>query len=195
MRQHIDDATVTTQFIRSDLEALGVNPRTRQTLESLPDSRDTIVQSVNGLIDDTNAIEGEPLLTFGVPTAPILTNTRKLTGGTNVTATVGATEVDLDLSDTGVTAAPYGAATKLVVLAIDAKGRITSASEVDLNSDNVTEGTTHLFYTDARARAALSGGSGINYNSTSGAIATTGFSGTGVYTNFTFVDGICTAAS
>ncbi len=38
-------------------------------------------------------------------------------------------------------------------------------------SDQVTEGTSNLYYTDARSRAALSGGTGISYTSGTGAIA------------------------
>jgi hypothetical protein len=121
---------------------------------------------------------------------------RVLTGSGNVTVTDGGAggPVTLDLSETGVAAATYGSATKLASMAIDVFGRTTSAAEFPLESGNVTE-TTKLFFTDARARAALSGGSGINYNSTSGVIATAGFTGTGAYTNFTIVNGIVTAAS
>ena len=173
MRDHIGDDSMTTQFIRADLEQLGANPRTRQTLESLPDSRDTIITSVNDLIDDTNAIEGEPLLLFDDPTDPILTNTRKLVGGANVSADIGPTEVDLDLTDSGVTPSTYGAADRLVVLSIDQKGRVTGAAEIVLNSDNVHEGTTNLFFTQARARASISGSDGVDYNSGTGAISMT----------------------
>lgn len=85
-----------------------------------------------------------------------------------LTETTGLTDVTLGLADSGVTAATYGAATKLVVLAIDAKGRVTSASEITLNSDNVTEGVTNLFFTQARARASVSGTAPISYNVATG---------------------------
>ena len=38
-----------------------------------------------------------------------------------------------------------------------------------LDTDDVGEGSTNLYYTDARSRAALSGSGGVTYNSTSGA--------------------------
>ena len=41
-----------------------------------------------------------------------------------------------------------------------------------LGTDDVAEGSTNKYYTDARARAALSAGTGISYNSTTGAIST-----------------------
>ena len=39
------------------------------------------------------------------------------------------------------------------------------------NTDQVSEGTSNLYFTDARARGALSGGTGISYTSGTGAIA------------------------
>jgi hypothetical protein len=41
-----------------------------------------------------------------------------------------------------------------------------------LDSDAISEGTTNKYYTDARARAAVSASTGIAYNSTTGAIST-----------------------
>ena len=41
------------------------------------------------------------------------------------------------------------------------------------NTDEITEGTTNLYFTNARARSALSAGTGISYNSTTGAISST----------------------
>jgi hypothetical protein len=170
----------------------------------------------------TDGINGSAIVTLDDQQS-VFPNSRKLTVTSGqLTENTGSANVELGLADSGVTAATYGAPTKLVVLAIDAKGRITAASEVVLNSDNVTEGTTHLFFTQARARASvsgasgisynsgtgqftldqaftrglLSGGSGISYNSSTGAISTSGFSGgPAAYTSFTFANGICTAAS
>jgi len=138
-----------------------------------------------------------------------------------ITETGGSGSVTLGLADTAVTPNTYGDASHVIAITVDQKGRIVDAHAFPLNSDNVTEGTTNLFFTQARARASvsgsagvgyngatgvfaldqafarglISGGSGINYNSGTGAIATSGFSGTGVYTNFTFTNGVCTAAS
>ena len=127
-----------------------------------------------------------------------LPNARQLEVADPITATDAGAGGNYTIghADSGVTADTYGAATKLVILAIDAKGHVTAASEVDLNSDNVTEGTTNLFFTQARARSSISGSGQIGYNSGTGVIGSTGFTGgPAVYTNFTFVDGICTAAS
>ena len=41
------------------------------------------------------------------------------------------------------------------------------------DTDDLSEGSSNLYYTDARARAAVSAGTGISYNSSTGVIATT----------------------
>lgn len=46
-----------------------------------------------------------------------------------------------------------------------------SASVFTGDTDGVPEGIGNLYYTDARARAALSGGTGVTYNNTTGVIA------------------------
>lgn len=57
---------------------------------------------------------------------------------------------DIDLATTGVTAGTYNRFT------VDAYGRITSASAG--TTDNLVEGSTNLFFTNARAQAAITGG-------------------------------------
>jgi hypothetical protein len=53
---------------------------------------------------------------------------------------------------------------------------------LDATTDNVSEGSNNLYYTDARSRAALSGGNGITYNTSTGVMAVdlTGGAGIGV---------------
>jgi hypothetical protein len=70
---------------------------------------------------------------------------------------------------------------------------------VSLTTSNISEGT-NLYYTDARARASVSGSTGISYNSTSGVItnsapdqtvsltASTGISTSGTYPSFTITN-------
>ena len=50
---------------------------------------------------------------------------------------------------------------------------VTSAVAGKDNTDEITEGSTNLFFTNARARSALSGSTGISYNSSTGAISST----------------------
>jgi len=51
----------------------------------------------------------------------------------------------------------------------DVTGTVSDISNHD--TDDLAEGSTNLYYTDTRARAALSGSTGITYNSTTGAIS------------------------
>ena len=69
-----------------------------------------------------------------------------------------------------------------------------------IDSDFISEGTTNLYYTDGRARSALSAGTGISYDSTTGVIINsspdqtvkltggTGISTSGTYPNFTITN-------
>lgn len=92
----------------------------------------------------------------------ILPNDRLLAAGTGMDLTVDATSASFSLENTAVTPATYGAITKAVTFTVDQQGRLTAASEADLNTDNITEGVTNLFYTDARAQAAITAGTGID---------------------------------
>lgn len=49
----------------------------------------------------------------------------------------------------------------------------TGVVSLNANTDLVTEGSTNLYYTNARARGAISGGTGISYDSATGVITCT----------------------
>lgn len=101
----------------------------------------------------------------------VLPNDRVLAAGTALDLTLDAVNATFSLKDTAVVAAAYGGNSKTVSFTVDAQGRLTLAAEYPLDTDNITEGVTNLFYTDARARAALSGTTGISYTSATGVIA------------------------
>lgn len=78
----------------------------------------------------------------------------------------------------------YGGTSKSLTLAIQKNGIITTVTENTLDSDNVTEGSSNLYHTTARARASISAsGSNLSYNSSTGSMSFTSASltpGTGI---------------
>lgn len=115
----------------------------------------------------------------------------------DLTKTTDATDTTLGLATTGITAGSYGSAAFTISGTVDAKGRWSSITAHALSTTNVAEGT-NLYFTNARARSALSGAGQINYNSTTGVIDTTGpdlaLSG-GVVTSLTTNNGVVTAGT
>lgn len=105
--------------------------------------------------------------------SPVLPEQRILTPSANVTLTDGGAggPATLDLSDTGIVGATYGSASDTISVTVDAKGRLSAINVFQLDTDNVTEGSVNLYFTNARARSALSGGDGIDYDSGTGNIA------------------------
>jgi hypothetical protein len=87
-------------------------------------------------------------------------------GGANGTYTLG-------LADTTVVPGNYGGAPNLITITVDAKGRVTDLANVPIDTDDVPEGSTNLYYTNARARGAISAGAGITYTSGTGVVKVT----------------------
>lgn len=140
------------------------NPRTIRAFENIDLNNQSLIETVTD-------IQESPLI--GLTLSPVMSNDRFLNPGADVTFSDGGAKGPLTfgLTDTGISPATYGSATQIAQIAVDAKGRLTLASNITLVSDNVVEGTVNLYFTDARARAALSGGTGITYTSGTGVIA------------------------
>ena len=134
------------------------------------------------------------------------TNTPTLASGVGIngyyyiTATAGSTNLD------GITDWEIGdwlIFNGTVWQKIDQSNLVTSVNgqtgAVSLTTTNINEGT-NLYYTDARARAAISAGTGISYDSATGVVtnaspdqtvsltASTGISTSGTYPNFTITN-------
>ncbi len=171
---------------------------TRQDLSRVFPDHKTLVAFENAQTDIVNSGDLLSRAEF-VLLAPDddLGSERVLTASANVSIDDGGPggAVTLDLTDTGVTAGNYGSATRLAGVTVDEFGRISFASDFEINTSNIVEGSK-LFFTNFRALSAFVPSIRISINTGTGAIDTIGFSGgPSAYTNFTFVNGICTAAS
>jgi hypothetical protein len=110
-------------------------------------------------------------------------------GNVSLTTTIGANTVILGTDTTGNYVASLVAGTGITLtnntgegatptVAVDTstiatKSYVDSAVAGKDNTDEITEGATNLYFTNARARSALSASTGISYNSTTGAISCT----------------------
>ena len=83
------------------------------------------------------------------------------------------------LTGTPTTISGYGITNAYTKTEVDSA--ITTAIATKDNTDEISEGSTNLYFTTARARGAVSAGTGITYSSSTGVIAVTN----GVYTTDT----------
>jgi hypothetical protein len=84
--------------------------------------------------------------------------TLTIAGGTGLSSSVSGQTVTIDLDNTAVTAASYGAAGSVATFTVDAQGRLTAASDttIDITASQVNDFTSAV---DNH----LSGGTGITY--------------------------------
>lgn len=147
---------------REQIQQYAKEPRTVRAIESV--QADVVELGAAVSTAPFITLSNDP--TLGAERALVLTgDLTAIDAGPNGNYTLG-------LSDTAVIPGTYGSASKTVSLIITASGRITGATEFALNTSNITEGS-NLYFTNARARAALSAGAGITYNSSTGAISAT----------------------
>jgi len=118
--------------------------------------------------DAVQSLTRAPYITYAP--SGFLTNEKPLSATSPIALDLGA-EANLSLEPSGITADAYGSASQTISVTFDEFGRATGAEAFDLNTDNITEGTTNLFFTQERARESLSAGTGIDYDSATGEIA------------------------
>ena len=161
---------ITNVLPRDELAKFLPTPRAVRAFEGMQtDVTETIPDAMGQIVDLTNALLAAPYITW-VET-PTLEQGRALAVTSALRLTNDGARLILGLAETGIAAGTYGGAAQTLSIQVDLFGRLAGAQTYDLLSDNVAEGTSHLYYTDARARAALSGGHGINYDSETGEIA------------------------
>lgn len=163
---------VTNVLPRDELAKFLPNPRAVRAFEGMQtDVTQTIPDAMGHIVDLTNELAAAPYVTWAE--TPTLENERTLVVTSTLTVNNTGSQIVLGLRETGFAAGFYGSATQTLGLQVDVFGRVTGAQTYNLLSDNVAEGTQHLYYTDARARGAISGSAGIGYNNTTGAISLT----------------------
>lgn len=172
---------VTRTIPRNLLAQLLPNERAVRAFEDLQfDMTETVPDAIGAIGDIIDQIVASPVIVWQAN--GLFANDRLLGTTSALALTVTDERVIVGLSETGVTAGGYGSAAKTVSFQVDGYGRILSAEAYDLISDNVAEGVSNLYYTDARARSALSQGQGISYNPETGEIATAIVTAAGLYT-------------
>ena len=114
--------------------------------------------ALNATIDDNS-------VALGTKTTGNYVATVADSGSGNLTVSGSGSEtaaVTLDLADTGVSANSYGSTTAIPVLAIDAKGRITSASTASISTDLTVGGDSGSDETISTGETlTVSGGSNV----------------------------------
>lgn len=165
----IDTITQTViPLSRADIQQAMPNMRVARTFEFMQGDNSKVVDTLNSAVEAINAVVAAPVVTTASTDA--FSAEHVLTGNDDIGVDIATGLASLSLLPTTIAAGSYGDASHLVTIEFDGNGRATSASQVALNSDNVTEGATNLFFTQERARQSLSGSGGVAYNTTTGAI-------------------------
>ena len=93
-----------------------------------------------------------------------------LTPGAGVTGVAAGDGLDFT-TITGSGSVVLGDPSSVTASSTNAVTETSHTHALSIDSDDVGEGSTNLYYTDTRARASLSAGDGVSYNSTTGAIS------------------------
>lgn len=148
------------QFLPNPRSILSFNDMQQDVAFNLPDA-------MREIVDVTAAIQTAPIVTWG--TSAVLENDKVATAGYGIDLDLLGSAATFALSSSGVVANSYGGPSETVAFEVDDAGRLLFAASYPLNTSNIAEGT-NLWFTNARARSALSSGTGISYVSATGVI-------------------------
>ena len=179
-RRMLDVDIADQQYVLDQIDALTTDVIEEGALNRyFTDSRARTAIGVTGGLLSYDSATGSIGLASSIITT-IARNAIVVTGDLSYDSTTGV------LSYSGITTdAVQDAAASLLTSGIhdhitavydDANNRV-NLSMIFPSSDEIVEGTTNLFYTDARARASLQAGSGIYYDVVSGSFSVNPFFG------------------
>ena len=120
-------------------------------------------------------------------TISLASDSFKISGGTGLASSISGDVLTINDSNTGVSAATYGSASAIPIIAVNAQGRITSASTASVSTDLtiVDDSSTSATISLATDTLKLAGGSGVS-TSISGDVVTISSSSTSAFTDFIF---------
>jgi len=128
-------------------------------------------------------IQDAPYITSGA--SDVLGNERLLEPGDGIKVEFAPGAATVALDEVDLAPGPHGSASQTIRVTFDQYGRASAVEEFDLDTDNITEGASNLFFTEARARASLSAGDGIDYDDTTGVISALSAGAAPVFTPYT----------
>ena len=120
-------------------------------------------------------------------TISLASDSFKISGGTGLASSISGDVLTINDSDTGVSAATYGSASAIPIIAVNAQGRITSASTASVSTDLtiVDDSSTSATISLATDTLKFAGGSGTT-TSISGDTVTISSSSSSAYIDFIY---------
>ena len=120
-------------------------------------------------------------------TISLASDSFKISGGTGLASSISGDVLTINDSDTGVSAATYGSASAIPIIAVNAQGRITSASTASVSTDLtiVDDSSTSATISLATDTLKFAGGSGTT-TSISGDTVTISSSSSSAFTDFIY---------
>jgi hypothetical protein len=120
----------TGQFLRGDKTWQTV---TMPVIGTDVQAWDADLDAISALVGTTGILRKTAANTWALDTTVYISGNESISVSGDATGS-GTTAISLTLANSGVTAATYGSGTEIPVIAVDAKGRITSASTVTVDT-------------------------------------------------------------
>jgi len=154
---------VGTNSITIDLDDTAVTAGSYGSATAVPtftvDGQGRLTAAGTAAIAASMSIQGDT----GSDSISLLTETLDIAGGTGIAtaASDGTSTITVTLADTAVSAGSYGSTTAIPVLAIDAQGRVTGASTVDVAAGFTLSDGSSTAAIDNGNTLTVTGGTGV----------------------------------